>query len=51
LQLEFLILATLIGVRWNLKVILVYISLMTKDVEHFFKCFSGVRDSSVENSV
>jgi hypothetical protein len=33
LSLEFLILAILIGVRWNLRVILICVSLMTKDVE------------------
>jgi hypothetical protein len=32
---EFLILAVLTGVRWNHRVILICISLMTKDVEHF----------------
>jgi hypothetical protein len=32
---EFLILAILTGVRWNLRVVLVCISLMIKDVEHF----------------
>ena len=32
----FLILAILIGVRWNLRVVLIYISLITRDVEHFF---------------
>jgi hypothetical protein len=26
-------------------------SLMTKDVEHFFGCFSVIQDSSVENSL
>jgi hypothetical protein len=40
LSLEFLILAILMGVRWNLRVALICISLMTKDIEHFFKCFS-----------
>jgi hypothetical protein len=39
---EFLILAILTGVRWNLKVVLIFISLMIKDVEHFFRCFSAI---------
>jgi hypothetical protein len=37
MSLEFLILAILIGVRRNLGVVLICISLMTKDFEHFFK--------------
>ena len=32
---EFMILAILTGVKWNLRVILICISLMIKDVEHF----------------
>jgi hypothetical protein len=32
---EFLILAILTGVRWNLRVVLICISLMTKDFERF----------------
>jgi hypothetical protein len=34
---EFLILAILTGVRWNLRVVLICISLMIKDAEHFFQ--------------
>jgi hypothetical protein len=37
------------AVKWNLRVILIYISLMTIDVEHFFKYISAIQDSSVEN--
>jgi hypothetical protein len=48
LSLEFLILAILTGVRWNLKVVLICISLMIKDIEHFFWCFSAIQYSSVE---
>ena len=34
---EFLTLAILTGVRWNLRVVLICISLMIKNVEHFFQ--------------
>jgi hypothetical protein len=47
---EFLILANLIVVRGNLRVVLICISLMTKDVKHFFSCFWDIGDSSVEKS-
>ena len=47
---EVLILAILIGVRWNLRVILICISLIAKDLEHCFRCFSAIRDSSVLTS-
>jgi hypothetical protein len=48
---EFLILAIVSGVRWNVRVVLICIFLMTKDVDHFFISFLFIRDSSVENSV
>jgi hypothetical protein len=48
---EFLILAILTGVRWNLRVLLICISLMIKNVEYFFKCFSALPYSSVKNSL
>jgi len=51
LSLEFLILAILTGSRWNLKVVLIGISLMTKAVEHFFRCFSAILHSSTVNSL
>jgi hypothetical protein len=47
---ELLILAILISMRWNLRVVLICISLMIKDIEHFFRCFSAIRYSPVENS-
>jgi hypothetical protein len=48
---EFLFLAILTGVRWNLRVVLTCIFLMTKDVGYFFRCFSAIWYSSVENSL
>jgi hypothetical protein len=48
---EYFILAIVTGVRCNLRVVLTSISLMTKDVEHFFRFFSAIQHSSVENSL
>jgi hypothetical protein len=48
---EILILAILTGVKWNLRVVLICISLMIKDVQHFSRCFSAIQYFSVENSL
>jgi hypothetical protein len=39
---EFLILAILIGVTWNLTAILILIFLITEESEHFFSCFLAI---------
>ena len=53
LELSFvlLILVILTGIRWNLRVILICISLMTNHLDHFFKCLSAICicDPSFEN--
>ena len=51
LSFEFLILDILIDVRWNLRDVLIFISLMIKDFGHFFKSFLANQDTSVENYV
>ena len=38
-------------VIWNLQILLICVCLMPKDFEYFFKCFSIIWDSSVENSL
>jgi hypothetical protein len=38
----FLILAILTGVMGNLRVVLICISIMIKNVEHFFRCYSTI---------
>jgi hypothetical protein len=37
-----LILSIVIGVRWNVRVVLIFTFMMTKDFEHFCKCFLAI---------
>jgi hypothetical protein len=46
---EVLILAILIDIRRNLRVVLICISLITKDFEQFFRWLSAIQDSFVVN--
>jgi hypothetical protein len=39
---EFSVLAVLTGVRWDLRILWICISLMTKDAERLFRCFSVI---------
>jgi hypothetical protein len=43
-----LVIAILTGVRRNLSVVLIYISFMGRDGEHFFMCFLAIWISSFE---
>jgi hypothetical protein len=44
----FLMMAILTGVRWNLSVVLIRISFMARDSEHFFHAFMAIWNSSSE---
>jgi hypothetical protein len=48
LSVVFLMIAILTGVRWNLSAVLICISFMARDGEHFFMCFLAIWISSFE---
>jgi hypothetical protein len=47
---ELFIVAILTGMRYNLRVVLICISLMTMGIEYFFRCLSAVLFPSLEQA-
>jgi hypothetical protein len=47
----FLMVATLTGVRWNLSVVLICLSFISRDSVHFFLCLLAIWTSSFEKAL